>query len=335
MDSKKTLAKYLKPSPILNIIAIVLAVAAVAMLVMGFVISADDKANVGEPTVFDPVDSRIDAYSYIDVVEISNWLYKIDGSVYYVASDAEGYYYTVKVSDSEYGKMSAQYDYYMSEDPNAKMPAPYRLVGMATIANKDLKDTISECVGIDSFDYEDYFGEMYLDATEDPGSDSLFGGLAGCLLFGVFALLFFVISLPATVTFNKCVKALEDANLLDRAAAELESGEFEKIGKDCGRLSRNFFYGKNTGVVLPYSDIQWVYRRNVKQYFVITVNVNLIVSTLKMDQRIALNFSGKNRDEEFNKIFMTIARNNPSVLIGFTGENQREYKNRVNAAKIG
>lgn len=335
MDSKKTLAKYLKPSPVLNIIAIVLAVAAVVMLVMGFVISADDKANMGEPTLFDAVDSRIDEYTYLDVVSISNWLYKIDGSVYYVASDAEGYYYTVKVSDSEYGKMSAQYDYYMSDDPDAKMPAPYRLVGMATIANKDLKDTIAECVGLEAYEYEDYLGEMYLDATEEPGSDSFFGGLAGCLMFGVFALLFFVLALPGTLTFNKCVKALEEANLLDRAAAELESGEFEKIGNDCGRLSRNFFYGKKTGIVVPYSDIQWVYRRNVKQYFVITVNVSLILSTLTLDQQIALNFAGKNRDEEFNKIFRTIAQNNPNVLIGFTGENQREYKNRKSAAKIG
>jgi hypothetical protein len=63
--------------------------------------------------------------------------------------------------------------------------------------------------------------------------------------------------------------------------------------------------------------------------------VTLIVSTLKMDQQIALNFSGKNRDQEFNKIFMTIAQNNPDVLIGFTGENQREYKNRVKASKVG
>lgn len=335
MDSKKILGKYVKPSPILNIIAIILVAATIGMVIMGFVSSANAKAEAGEPELFHPFDSPVDSYTYIDVVSISNWLYKIDGAVYYVVTDAEGYNYTARVPDSAFNKMDAQYDYYMSEDPNAKAPAPYRLAGTALLANKDLKDTISECVGIKASEYEDYFGELYLNAALTPGDDAMSGWLVGALMCGLFALLFFAISIPATMMFNNCVKTLEEANLLDRAAAELESGEFEKIGNDCGRLSRSFLYCKNTGFVAPYSDIQWVYRRNVKQYFLITVNVNLIVSTLKLDQRIALNFSGKNRDEEFNKIFMTIAQNNPDVLIGFTGENQREYKKRVKAAKVG
>jgi hypothetical protein len=335
MESKKTIEKYVKPSPILNIIAIVLVVAALFMVVAGIVSAGNAKDAAGEPELFHPFDSPVDSYAYIDVVSISNWLYKIDGAVYYVVTDAEGYNYTARVPDSAFNKMDAQYDYYMSEDPNAKAPAPYRLAGTALIANKDLKDTISECVGIKASEYEDYFGELYLNAALTPGDDALSGWLVGALMCGIFGVIFFVCTIPASITFNNCVKALEEANLLDRAAAELESGEFEKIGNDCGRLSRSFLYCKNTGFVAPYSDIQWVYRRNVKQYFLITVNVNLIVSTLKMDQRIALNFSGKNRDEEFNKIFMTIAQNNPDVLIGFTGENQRAYKNRVKAAKVG
>ena len=87
-------------------------------------------------------------------------------------------------------------------------------------------------------------------------------------------------------------------------------------------------------MVLPYTDIQWIYRQNVKRYF-ITLNVNLIVSTLELNQKILLSYNGKNRDEELNKVFMAVAQNNPNVLLGYTSENRKAYKERKKAAKLG
>ena len=61
MDSKKILGKYVKPSPILNIIAIILVVATIGMVIMGFVSSANAKAEAGEPELFHPFDSPVDS----------------------------------------------------------------------------------------------------------------------------------------------------------------------------------------------------------------------------------------------------------------------------------
>jgi hypothetical protein len=167
-----------------------------------------------------------------------------------------------------------------------------------------------------------------------PGDDAFAMWLVGFIVCFVLGLIFLLITLPASGNFKKCMALLEERGLVDMAAAELESGEYEQVGKDCARLTRQFFFGKNSGMVLPYGDIQWLYRQNVKRNFV-TVNVNLIVSTNKLNQKVMMSYNGRNRDEELNKVFMTVAERNPNVLLGYSSENRKAYKERKEAAKLG
>ena len=46
-------------------------------------------------------------------------------------------------------------------------------------------------------------------------------------------------------------------------------------------------------------------------------------------------YNGRNRDEELNKVFMTVAERNPNVLLGYSSENRKAYKERKEAAKLG
>ncbi len=332
MDSKKILEKYLKPAAALKIIGWVLVVASVAMLLMGILSAGSATSEAGDPVKFHTEDTKKGTYAYIDVVGISSWLIKDDGKVFYVAMDKHHNGYVVRVGDSDYNKMDDQYDYFMDED--AVMPKAYTLDGVAKEASKQLRKDIAECVGIASYEYEDYFGIMYLDATTTPGDDAFAMWLVGFILCLILGIVFLLITLPASMNFKKCIANLEERGLLDMAAAELQGGEYEQVGKDCGRLTRQFFFGKNSGMVLPYSDIQWLYRQNVKRNF-ITVAVNLIVSTNKLNQKVMLTYNGRNRDEELNKVFMAVAQHNPNVLLGYSSENQKEYKARKNAAKLG
>lgn len=332
MDSKKTLEKYLKPSGVITIIGWILLIASVAMLVMGILSSGDANTAAGSPEKFDKNDSETGAYAYVDAVGISDWVYKIDSKTYYVVLDKRHNAYVVRVKDSELKKMDDQNAYFMEND--AAMPKAYTLKGVVRKLSVDDRNEIAGCFDMSSAKGKTTFGTMYLDATATPGDDAFALWLVGFILCFTFGLIFVLISLPASANFKKCIRNLEARGLLDAAAAELESGEYEKVGKDCGRLSRRFFFGKNSGMVLPYTDIQWIYRQNVKRYF-ITLNVNLIVSTLDLNQKILLSYNGKNRDEELNKVFVAVAQNNPNVLLGFTSENQKAYKERKKAAKLG
>lgn len=332
MDSKNILAKYLKPSAAIKIIGIVLVIASVAMLLMGILSASGVMANTGKPEAFDSFESKQGDYVSLDVVGISDWIYKTDGVTYYVALDKWDYAYIVRVSDSQLKKMDDQNDYFMEED--AAMPRAYELKGVARKLNTSDRNEIASVFDIPSYESEDYFGVMYLDATSTPGSDAMALWMVGFIISLVLGLVFLLIGLPGSLNFKKCIANLEERGLLDAAAAELESEACQKVGKDCARLGRQFFFGKKSGMVLPYSDIQWLYRQNVKRNF-ITVAVNLIVSTNKLNQKVMLTYNGGNRDEELNKVFMAVAQNNPNVLLGYSSENQKAYKERKNAAKLG
>lgn len=331
MDSKKTLAKYLKPSGAVTIIGWVLVIASVVLLVMGILSSGDANIAAGKPEKFDRHYSEKGAYAYVDAVGISDWLIKDDGKVFYLVLDKNNDACVVVVSNSEFKKMDDQNEYFME---NTAMPKAYTLKGVVKKLNIDDRNDIGSFFDVPTYQSEMALGSVYLDTTATPGDDAFALWLVGFILCFMFGLIFILISLPASVNFKKCVRNLEARGLLDAAAAELESGEYEKVGKDCGRLSRKFFFGKNSGMVLPYTDIQWIYRQNVKRYF-ITLNVNLIVSTLELNQKILLSYNGKNRDEELNKVFMAVAQNNPNVLLGYTSENRKAYKERKKAAKLG
>ena len=332
MDSKNILAKYLKPAKGLKITAWILIAVSAAMLVMAVLTAGGFFSKNGKAEEFDSFESEKGAYVSLDVVGISDWVYKVDGVTYYVALDKWGYAYVVRVDASELNKMDEQNEYFMEDD--AAMPGAYELKGVAKKLSSDDRDEIASVFDIPSYESEDYFGTMYLDATTTPTGDEMALWLVGFFVSCVLGVIFLVIALPANINYKKCIASLEEKGLLDAAAAELESEECVKVGKDCARLGRRFFFGKNSGMVLPYSEIQWLYRQNVKRNF-ITVAVNLIVSTNTLNQKILLTYNGSNRDEELNKVFVAVAENNPNVLLGYSAENQREYKSRKIAAKLG
>lgn len=334
MDSKQILKKYVKPSSAALVAGIVLLALAAALLVGGIISANNAKANAAAPVQFNSRESESGSYVYLDVVGISNWLYNDEGAIYYTAVDADANLYTVRVSDSDYNKMTAQQEYWLDENQDAPQPEPYRLTGLAAKAGTTLQKALSESWEILPLEYNSYFGTMYLNATTDPVAE------AGVIFF-VFAFMCFLFSLVLciagimqSVNFNKTVQALEQANLLDRAAAELNDPSNMILGKDRARLSQNFLFGKGTNAVVPYSDIQWVYHRNLKQYF-ITVNCCLIVNTLGKTGITAVNFGKADKHNELGRGVDLMAQRNPNMLLGFTNENRKAYNDRKKAAKIG
>ena len=334
MDSKKILAKYIKPSSWPNIVGYVLLGLAVVFLIWGIFAGSNANNDATEPVLFNPVESKSRSYVYLDVVGISDWLYDYDGAVYYSAEDAEGYLYTVRVSDSEYKKMTAQQEYWMRDTEDEPQPEPYRLVGLAMATTSTVKTSLADSWEISTSEDEEYFGTMHLNATTDPGNEALTGWLVGCIMCVVFGVVFCIVNIAYNSNFKRTIQALEQANLLDRAAAELNSADVMIVGKDRARLSGGFLFGKGTGVAIPFSDIQWVYLRKQKSYF-ITVNCFLIVNTNQRANIVAVNFGGGDKNNVLGAAIDFMAQRNPNILLGYTNANHRAYKDRKKAAQIG
>lgn len=329
MDGKKKLEKYLKPSSVISGIALVLVVAMVGLIAAGFLVNQDDPS---EAVWFTGIDNELDSYVYLDVVGVSDWLvdYGDGDEVYYAAEDADGYLYLVRLTKSQFNKMKTQQAYWNGESTTQE---PYRLYGVAKKPSSDLLSTMYEVVEMTASEYEEYFGSQYMNATTTPAKSDQAIWFVGAFFCGITALIFGAICMTPNSNFKKCVNRLEEKGQLERAAEQLESLERVTVGADVGRLSPNYLYGKNSGVVLAYEDIAWAYKKTIKQYFV-TVNANLIVCTADGKEYSAINYGRNDKFKDIENTLLKIHEKNPRALIGFTRENQLAYKELKKAAKL-
>ena len=330
MDPKKIIKKYIMPAGIIRFGAIVLSLVMAMTLVMGIVAL---NAEVAEPVDFYPTETPVGTMAYIDVVGVSNWLYQYDSAIYYSVEDAYGYLYTVRLKDSQLKEMSAQEEYWNRSSESAPMPEPYRLVGLVQNASGDVKESLAQSWAITLAEYEEYFGGTFLNATTSAGAEKASGWFVGALFSGLFALLCLILQLRASSVAKKCLRILEDRCLLEKAAQQLENKEAQiVVGKNRGIMTQDFVFGKGTGAVLAYSDIIWAYKQDAKRNFM-HVNSYLMVATAWMGAQGIIDLNAPDKTGCIGDALAVIGRMNPQVLLGYTNENRKAYRDAVKAAK--
>lgn len=321
MDAQKTIKKYILPNT-MSTISIILVAVALVLAVIGITAmgGADDTA-----LEFYPNESETGTMGYIDVVGVSDWLYQYDGATYYTAMDTEGYLYTVQLSDSQFKNLAPQFDYWMDENADAVMPDAFRLEGLVRDVTSDVRSTLAECWELTTVEYDQYFGTKFLDATSTTGQEAGAPWFFGALILGCFGLAFLLVSGRSKRNAKKCLKVLEEKNLLDRAAAQLENPVGQTvIGKNRGILTENFLFGKGTGMVVAYSDMIWVYQQDRKRNFV-PVNSYLMVGTMATAVEAAVDLNRTDKEGVLSQAIMVISQRNPDAMIGYSKEFARNF----------
>lgn len=155
-------------------------------------------------------------------------------------------------------------------------------------------------------------------------------------VFAVITLFFWIIPLVyvlmPTARLNKCLKRLEENGELEQAAKALESSDALVIGKNVGRISGGYLFGKHTGMVVRIQDLMWCYKFVQRVYF-FTVNTSLLVCTMDHVKTPAVIFGKNDRNQELEKAMLHMQQINPNILLGFNRENAKAYKAAKKAAK--
>lgn len=156
-------------------------------------------------------------------------------------------------------------------------------------------------------------------------------------VFAVITLFFWVIPLvymlmPAC-RLKKCIKVLEETGELEKAAKALESHDTYVIGKNVGRISGGYLFGKGTGMVVRIQDLMWCYKFVQRIYF-FPVNTSLLVNTMNHVKTPAVIFGKNDRNQELEKAMLHMQQINPNLLLGFNRENEKAYKAAKKAAKV-
>lgn len=330
MDPKNVIKRYIMPGFFVRAGAIVLAAVFAVTLVMGLLAL---NTKTADPVEFYPSETPTGTMAYIDVVGVSNWLYQYDSNIYYSVEDVEGYLYTVQLKNSQLKEMAAQETYWNRADENAPMPEAYRLVGYVQRTGNDVKESLAQSWEITEAEYTQYFGENFLNATTSVGAEKSAGWFVGAMISGLFSLLFFILQLRAASVAKKCLRVLEDNCLLEKAAQQLKNKESHLvIGKKRGILTPDFVFGKGSGAVLAYSDIVWAYKQDAKRNFM-HVNSYLVAATAWMGATNVIDLNAPDKTGCIGDALAVIGRRNPQVLLGFTNENRRAYKDALKAGK--
>lgn len=328
MDSKKTIKRYILRKPWMKAVGIILCVAAVVLAAMGFAALGAADNDAAE---FYPGETPAGTMAYVDVIGVSDWLYQYDDAVYYTVLDAEGYLYTVRLSDSGFDDLKAQNDYWHDDSASAPVPEAVRLTGYVQNVTSDVRSNLAEVWGITTAEYDQYFGGRFLNTTTSTGEQASmpwFMGALFAILFGLFCLM---MTGRSEKIAKKCLARLEELNLLERAARQVENVEVNTIiGKSKGMLSQEFLFGKGTGVVVPYTEILWCYQQDRKRNFV-PVNSYLMVATSYMDAQCAVDLDRYDRKGVISGAIEEIAQRNHNVLIGYSRENGQAYRSMVSS----
>jgi hypothetical protein len=265
-------------------------------------------------------------YCYLDVQLLSDWIIKVTGDddyTYYEAMDPDENWFIVSLDNDvaeELEACFAAYQYFFYEDaPYAELPDPYRLYGVTgKIRSGDLPDLAS------------YFGASQTEFTDYFGNDW------EIVLFtaGAFAFLFLLILLIQAGIFRDNYKKSDNRlyTLGKTDDAETEFAAMDNLRFERAKLvlSDNFVYAGTSGIIAPYADVAWIYKRVQRSY---GVAVSTTLHAGLADGRMVALAGTKVTDELLERTATVILQKNPDLIVGYSIEKNKRYRALVKAYK--
>lgn len=325
MESKK-IEKLFKPKKMFLIITLVSILITVALA--GFVAWREKTEVTPEPVeYYDLVMDNLEEehkYVKVNLEYICSFAEREDtNQTYYFIADENNIVYIVRISDETYKKIEEAYN---EQQENFS----YELEGYIFNIESDLKKIAMDEFGnvfenapkLTEQNYEDYLGTTYLNEYVTPYTETngIMVGIA-CMA-GFIAILFGVLYIISVIKVYKYTKTSDFEDL----KYELEKSTSKHFAKERIYLTDNYIISDVNGLlkVNRYEDFIWVYILKAQQYGR-TVNIFLKAKT---KNRRELNIANSLDKNILNEIIYFIKQKNPNVLVGFTPENKKEYKNR-------
>lgn len=249
-------------------------------------------------------------------------VYEDDGVEYdyYMVFDEYGYLYIVRLTDDTYTKIMSEYEINPDE-------FSYTIKGYLFNTEDDLKKLAMDYYNesyeeeiINEDNFKVYFGKTYLDETHTP-EDAAIGILIGLFIAGaVFSIIFFVIWIAFVIITKKTLKRYN----LEELEYEIQKSSTIKYPKLKLYISDKYIISNNEGLkVVPIEDVIWIHVSKLRVQGFININRLLVYNTKFKTIEICESLGKK---ELMNEIINIIKEKNDKVLVGYTKENQQEYK---------
>lgn len=317
MDAEQKLKSYIMPRNGGRIIGLILTVVMVISAVGAAILSFTG----GAPTApFNANKVEGSDWCSLEIVGISEWVYRNGDEWYHIAEDSDGEYYIVKLSQSRYKSMKAQQAYWNDEGP----AVPLTLTGMSKKTTTSIQSNFTKALDLGfGSSFSSYFGTRYLDTGARPTDNiryplillAIFSGLCGLLPL-----------LTANASRKKGLRNLERLGGgygVTRAAAELDAPTTFRGPGDKLRVGENYVFGKRTGLLVPCEDVYWCYQRVQRTYFIVTGRT-LQLYTADGNSYVGAAL-GRKGEDQIRSLMDVIAQRCPNARLGFSPENRNAW----------
>lgn len=241
---------------------------------------------------------------------------------YYLVMDENNLMYIVFLSVGDYYEL----------DKDDIEQNPIMITGTTKKIPNDVKtlaiDAYNELTGekiLNTTNFEDYLGAIYLDTTSQPTDIEL--QIYLITITGVLTIVFLAIALVNKRKTNKRINSFtsNEWKLIEEELEKEETIHYKKLNL---YLTENYIVSLANGIeIFSYNDILWMYPFVLKQYGITTSKSIIIRTKDKMKYKIATinNFSKKSKDD-YSEIMNFIYNKNQKIAIGFSKENKQQMK---------
>ena len=336
MENSMEVEKMLKPKKRLLIIGLMILAIAVGLIVTGVLKNQNKYEGVQMHIYNDLISKDADKENMLVKLEITNispaFAVKEIKNVkrnYYFAIDKNNYWYIVRLTDSTYQELKSKID---SEGENFKYVLrgyiyndPEELKKLAISAyNQGLS---ADAEKLTNSNFQDYLGSTYLDETKTP-NDSTVTALIGIGIgLAILSSIFLIISISNIKKLKSTLKKYDAEELKE----ELNNINIEEYKRQSVYLTNKYIISTINGLgVLEYSDILWMYNEKRRQNGIV-VGVWIMART-RDNKKILI--ASDMKEDILIEIMTKIKEKNHEILIGFTGENNKEYKKLLKEIKM-
>ena len=259
-------------------------------------------------------------------------VYDTTSDAYYFVTDGN-YIYIAYMSVDKYKEISNSNnddEYIKVKGVTSEIPNDVKEIAVDSY-NEIFELDDSEKIGIK--DFNNYFGSIYLDMTNDTSDAGGMEFLIGFILFFI-GFILLILNNKVRCGYKKSLKKYTDSEI-ENIDNEMDSEESFYYENAKLYLTPNYIINFSRGFsIIKYSDVLWIYPY-VHRTNGIKDTQSIIVKDRFGKNYIIANLSiiTKAKKEEFSEIMNTIISKNDKMLVGYNSENGKKYKEIIKLNK--
>lgn len=321
--NEKELKKIFKTNSKYLLTVVILFVVSIVMFAMSTPVEEEESPKDYNDLIVDKQDQE-GSYATVTIDSVPILFATNDYENYYIVMDTNNYMYLSRLTDDTYNKLEKEY--------STNKSINYTLTGYLYNAPEELQklamDIYNEEMGeeiITKYNYHTYFGSTYLDETNNPNANDTLLAIGFILI--IVSIIIFIVYLVNVIKTKKTYKKYSKEEL----TTILQESTTIAYPKAKIYLTSKYIISTSSGItVTKYEDLVWMYIQR-RTYNFINIGTNLLGRT---NNNKVVNLAVTYRNNYLlEEIISEIEKHNQNILIGYTKENSKAYRETVKNKK--